>query len=160
MCLLKSAFENKFSEAVTILCDSGNCCQPYGRWFWDPPLHGGPWLVVYIQNYGLWVTGKITARLDFDLWHCFQAGPLPLLPFGKRSNKDKQKTTWSHSFPTSVIEFTGNTMHWYLTEWIQTKSDSQPLLLLTKGSHRGKKIIESGSQGIFRSFSFPLDSCN
>ncbi|KAF3851326.1 hypothetical protein F7725_013098, partial [Dissostichus mawsoni] len=35
------------------------------------------------QNDGLWVTGKITARLDLDLGHGFQAGLLPLLAFGE-----------------------------------------------------------------------------
>lgn len=33
----------------------------------DPPLHGGPRLVVYIQNDGLRVTGKIASGLDLDL---------------------------------------------------------------------------------------------
>lgn len=56
--------------------------------FTRQPLHGGPRLVVNIQNDGLRVAGEIAARLDLDLGHGFQAGLLPLLPFGKRPDGD------------------------------------------------------------------------
>lgn len=78
----------------------------------DPPLHGGPRFVVYIQNNGLWVTGKIAARLDLDLGQGFQAGPLPLLPLGKRSNEDKQK----NNMKTPVTDIGGNIMRRHPTE--------------------------------------------
>ncbi|TNN35333.1 hypothetical protein EYF80_054500 [Liparis tanakae] len=44
--------------------------------------------VVDIQDHGLRVAGKITAGLDLDLGHGLQAGPLPLLALGKRSDGD------------------------------------------------------------------------
>lgn len=140
-------------QFLFVICDNRSECLP---------LHGGSRFVVYIQNNGLRVTGKITARLDFDLRHGLQAGPLPLLTFGIRSNEGEQTHWWQKMFAhlsSSDFLFTEREWRaWVCHRMISHHKWQLGSVVIHRGESLGWRATErgEGTWGLFKDVSPPI----